>query len=169
MLKSLLFGIFACLPVVVTGTSCAADNGAVDFELPDIEGVPHRLSDYRGRWVIVNYWATWCPPCLDEIPELEMFHETHKEDDAVVLGVNLEDIGLADLRAFVDEQFVSYPVLRDRPRARTELGPIPGMPTTYVVSPEGQVIARQVGLITRKILDDFLARQQQERADRRTP
>ena len=75
----------------------------VDFELAGLEGKRHKLSDYRGKWVVVNYWATWCPPCLEEMPELEMFHNNHKDKDAIVLGVNLEKIDAALLRGFVAE------------------------------------------------------------------
>lgn len=155
MKRVLLLGI-VCL-FALAGGWAGADR--VDFTLVDIHGVERRLSDYRGKWVVVNYWATWCPPCLEEIPELETFHDSHKDVDAVVLGVNLEDIDLARLQQFVEEQFISYPVLRDRSRARTELGAIPGMPTTYVVSPAGEVVARQVGGVTRDMLEDFLSSQ----------
>ncbi len=129
---------------------------AVDFTLLDLHGKKHRLADYRGKWVLVNYWATWCPPCLEEIPELEVFHSNHKDSDAVVLGVNMEDIDLEKLKAFVEEQFISYPILRSRPGFRTELGPVSGLPTSYLISPRGEVVARQVGPITAELLDDYL-------------
>ena len=70
----------------------------VEFGLPDLDGKLRRLSEFRGKWVLVNYWATWCPPCLEELPELEVFHVKHQYRDAVVIGVNLEDIDLARLR-----------------------------------------------------------------------
>ncbi len=131
----------------------------VDFALQDLDGRKHRLSDYRGKWVLVNYWATWCPPCLEEIPELEVFHSNHKDSDAVVLGVNMEDIELAKLRVFVAEQFISYPILRARPESVSPLGSISGLPTSYLVSPQGRVVARQVGPITAQLLEDYLDRQ----------
>ena len=90
----------------------------------------HKLSDYRGKWVVVNYWATWCPPCLTEIPELVDFHEDHKDKDAVVVGVNFENIGVNGLKQFVDEYFMNYPVLRTKPGPNSALGPIPGLPPT---------------------------------------
>lgn len=150
--------------VFIVFIAAIAQAESIDFALPDLKGQTHRLSDYRGKWVVVNYWATWCPPCLDEIPELEVFHDAHKDSDAVVLGVNLEDIGLEQLHTFVEEQFISYPILVDQPRARTELGIVPGMPTTYVVSPSGEVVARQVGPITKEMLEAFLERQKAQRA-----
>ncbi len=134
----------------------------VDFSLPDINGVEHKLSDYRGKWVVVNYWATWCPPCLSEIPELVDFHEEHKDKDAVVLGINFEDIGASGLKQFSEEYFMNYPVLRSKPGPKSALGPIPGLPTTYLISPKGEVVARQVGPVTAKLITDFIAQQSSE-------
>ena len=134
----------------------AAGSG-VDFELEAMDAKPVRLSDYRGKWVVVNYWATWCTPCREEMPELNTFHAAHKDSDAVVLGVNLEEIELARLQGFVEQLSIEYPILIDRPREKTPLGPIPGMPATYIVSPGGEVVAWQIGGITRKLLERFLA------------
>ncbi|MGD2081566.1 MAG: TlpA disulfide reductase family protein [Chromatiales bacterium] len=130
--------------------------GQPDFVLPDLDGREHRLSDYRGKWVLVNYWATWCPPCLEEMPELEIFHDAHKDDDALVLGINMEDISVGRLRAFVEAQFLSYPILRERPAARTAFGPLDAMPTSYLVDPGGEVVAKQVGAVTAEALERFI-------------
>jgi thiol-disulfide isomerase/thioredoxin len=145
----LLVGLFSCAAV-------GADE--VDFTLPDINGNKVSLSDYRGKWVIVNYWATWCPPCLDEIPDLVEFHEKHKDTDAVVLGVSFEEVNEDFLVDFVDSHFMSYPVLRMAPVPRTELGPVMGLPTTYIISPTGERVARQEGPITSVALEAFLER-----------
>ncbi|MBT2969781.1 MAG: thiol-disulfide oxidoreductase [gamma proteobacterium symbiont of Ctena orbiculata] len=134
--------------------SAAAET--VDFELPGLDGKHYRLSDYRGKWVLVNYWATWCPPCREELPELEVFHNNHKDTDAVVLGVAMERIEMPRLKAFVDEQFLSYPILIAKPAARTELGRVPGLPTSFLVNPEGKLVARQVGPLTLEDLESFI-------------
>jgi thiol-disulfide isomerase/thioredoxin len=130
-----------------------------DFTLPDLEGQSHSLSDYRGRWVLVNYWATWCPPCLEELPELEVFHN-RAAGRAVVLGVNMETIAEDELRSFVEEQFLSFPILvaSDRPKRTQLVGPVEGLPTSYLVAPSGEVVARQVGQITAEAIDGFIAR-----------
>ncbi len=137
----------------------SAQAEPAEFTLLDVQGAKHNLSDYRGKWVVVNYWATWCPPCLTEIPELVDFHEDRKDKDAVVLGVNFEDISLNALKQFSEEYFMSFPVLRSKPGPDSALGPIPGLPTTYLVSPEGEVVARQVGPVTAELIADFIARQ----------
>ncbi len=130
----------------------------VAMALTDLQGVEHSLADYRGKWVIVNYWATWCPPCLEELPELERFHNRHKERAAVVWGVNREDISREDLQAFVEAQRISYPLFQIPADAPSPLGPVRGIPTTYLVSPEGEVVARHVGLVTARKLERFLQR-----------
>ena len=142
------------------GSSVQAEPA--DFTLPDMENKQHKLSDYRGKWVVVNYWATWCPPCLTEIPELVDFHEDHKDKDAVVIGVNFEDISIEGLKLFSEEYFMNYPVLRTKPSASSALGVIPGLPTTFLVSPEGEVIARQVGPVTAKLIAEFISQQTSE-------
>ena len=129
----------------------------VDFALEDLEGDEVRLSDFRGSWVLVNYWATWCPPCLEELPELESFYNRHKDRNAVVLGVNMEDIGLDSLRGFVEEQFLSYPVLRGTAVMSGVLGPVSGLPTSYLVSPGGEVVAQQMGPVTEEAITTFIA------------
>ena len=154
-MKALLTSLLAA-SLLLTVTTSPAET--VDFELLDLTGKKQRLSDYRGKWVVVNYWATWCPPCLEEMPDLDDFHVRHKDKDAVVLGVNMEDIGVEQLSRFVDSLMVSYPILRDKPRPFTELGNIPGMPTSFIVSPEGEVVAYQVGIIRAQDLDAFLER-----------
>ncbi|HHH43120.1 MAG TPA: TlpA family protein disulfide reductase [Gammaproteobacteria bacterium] len=133
----------------------------VDYQLPDLDGKMHALADYKGKWVIVNYWATWCPPCQEEIPDLVNFHDSHKDKDAVVLGINLEDVGDEQLAAFVDSFMISYPVLRSEPLSTTPLGPVPGLPTTYIIAPDGSPVARQVGPVTKQQLDDYIARKKQ--------
>ncbi len=137
----------------------SAQAETAEFTLLDVQGVKHNLSDYRGKWVVVNYWATWCPPCLTEIPELVDFHEDRKDKDAVVLGVNFEDISHNALKQFSEEYFMNFPVLRSKPGPDSALGPIPGLPTTYLVSPEGEVVARQVGPVTAELIAEFIAQQ----------
>ena len=132
---------------------------AADFSLKGIDGKQYSLSDYRGKWVVVNYWATWCPPCLDEIPELMDFHERHKDSDGVVLGVNYEEKSQKELLAFANKYMISYPVLLGEVGSGKNIGPIPGLPTTYVISPSGEIMARQVGPLTAKMLDEFIQQQ----------
>ena len=141
-----------------------------DFALPDLHGKVHRLSDYRGKWVLVNYWATWCPPCREELPELESFY-AGSDGERVVLGVNIEDIGKEELAVFVDEQFLSHPILLAgaRPEHDQLLGPIRGLPTSYLISPQGKVVARQVGPVSAKDIEDFIEHYEEQASAERAP
>ena len=139
----------------------------VDFTLPDLDGKPVSLSDFRGKWVIVNYWATWCPPCLEEIPELVSLHEDNSET-LVVLGVSYEEVNMAYLRDFVESHMMSYPVVRTDPVPLTALGPVMGLPTTYIISPTGERLARQEGPVTQADIEKYIERRKKQAA-RMTP
>lgn len=147
-----LFRIF-----LILGMSTGAVASEVrDFSYPDLQGKTRHLSDYRDKWVVVNYWATWCIPCVKELPELEMFHNSHKDELAVVLGVNMEGIKTDKLRRFVEDQFISFPILIAGDDTTQLLGKVPGLPTSYLVSPGGEVVARQVGPIDAASIEKFI-------------
>ena len=131
----------------------------VDFTLADLDGKPVSLSDFRGKWVIVNYWATWCPPCLEEIPDLVELYEDNR-DTIVVLGIDFEEVNKDYLREFVDSHMISYPVMNTEPVPVTALGPVMGLPTSYIISPEGELLARQEGPVTREAIEKYIERKQ---------
>ncbi len=151
------------LCLLLLGSTVVVADEAVEYSLPDLNGELHSLEQYRGKWVVVNYWATWCPPCLEEIPDLVDFHDRHKDHDAVVVGVNFEDIGGEQLSSFVDSYMMTYPVLRSDPLPVTPLGAVPGLPTTYLIDPDGNKVARQVGPITGEQLEAYIESKQQQR------
>lgn len=129
---------------------------AVDMTLKDLQGKESSVSDYLGKWVVVNYWATWCPPCREEMPELQAFHDQHAETDGVVLGVNTEVINPQQIQEFLDDYFITYPNFISGPVSKTPLGRIPGLPTTFLISPKGTVEARQIGGVTREMIENFI-------------
>jgi peroxiredoxin len=151
-MRSLIFimALFVTLPVVAE---------KVDFTLQDLDGKSVSLSDYRGKWVIVNYWATWCPPCLEEIPDLVDLYEDNR-DTIVVLGIAFEEVNKEYLKEFVDSHMISYPIMNTEPIPVTELGPVLGLPTSYIISPDGERVARQEGPVTREAIEKYIARKQ---------
>ena len=128
--------------------------------LTSVDGRQFNLEQYQGQWVVVNYWATWCPPCIVEMPELQDFHDANKDKNAIVIGINTELIGKQQLLRFLDDYFITYPIFVSRPTQESELGLIPGLPTTFMVSPQGEVVARQVGPVTRDMIEQFIERWQ---------
>jgi thiol-disulfide isomerase/thioredoxin len=149
----------ALIFIMALMVSLSASGEKVDFTLKDLDGKPVTLSDFRGKWVIVNYWATWCPPCLEEIPDLVDLYEDNR-DTIMVLGIAFEEVNKDYLREFVSSHMISYPVMNTEPVPVTELGPVTGLPTSYIISPEGERVARQEGPVTREAIEKYIARKQ---------
>jgi thiol-disulfide isomerase/thioredoxin len=149
MLHRLLFAI--CLAVGASPLIAADEGAPIDLELATLDGAAFRFADHRGKWVVVNYWATWCAPCIKEIPDLSAFDASR--DDAVVVGLAFEEIEEADLRAFLQRHPASYPIVPVDVYAPPAAFEVPrGLPTTYLVDPEGHIAHRFVGPITGKDL-----------------
>jgi len=134
----------------------------IKFSAVDINGKAFHLSDYRGKWVLVNYWATWCAPCVKEIPELEAFHNKHKENKAVVLGLNMESIKLDKLRSFLKDNMATYPIVQVKMAVDTPFGAVYGIPTSFLVNPKGEVAAREVGTISAEAIENFIEQSEAE-------
>ena len=134
----------------------AALHATPSFSGKDLNGKMQDLSQYRGKMVVVNFWATWCPPCREELPALSLFHEDHKDKDAVVLGVNYENIGRKRLKGFLDDQLIEYPVVPMQPSQSTSLGRIVALPTSFIISPDQKQVRMHVGPLTDKALKNYL-------------
>ena len=119
---------------------------APDFMLDTLQGEQVKLSNLRGKIVVVNFWTTWCPPCRAETPALETAYESYKDSDVVILGVNLTDQdSLKDVESFVQEFGLTYPILLDRDGAVGLLYQLNGLPTTFFISHEGIIRTVVVG------------------------
>jgi peroxiredoxin len=137
-------------------TGAAATGNTFDFSLKDMDGKVHTLSDYQGKWLIVNFWATSCPPCIEEMPELSDFHDRHKDLDAVVLGVNYETIETRWVQRFLDSVVVSYPTVLWGTSPATPFGLVVALPTTFIINPEGKLDARHVGVLTSTDIEAYI-------------
>jgi peroxiredoxin len=117
---------------------------APDFALPDIDGVIHRLSDHRGQVVIVNFWATWCPPCREEMPSMQRAWQRLKEEGIPILAI---DVGEDEdtIFTFTADYPVDFPLLMDRDSSVTQQWPVRGLPTTFVIDPQGRIAYRAIG------------------------
>jgi len=136
--------------------SCALAGYAADFSMTDIKGKMHRLSDYRGKWVLVNYWATWCPPCLDEIPELVSLHDAHQKKDLVVIGVAMDSGSQRKVADFVKAHRISYPVVMGTSRITEQIGAAEVLPISYLYNPEGVQVRQQAGEVTRASIETYI-------------
>jgi cytochrome c biogenesis protein CcmG/thiol:disulfide interchange protein DsbE len=121
--------------------------------MPNLEG---SLDDYRGKWVLVNFWASWCLPCRDEAPELEQFQRMHRGQDFTVVGIDTQDLS-GDGREFVDKYGLSYPQLHDGNGAAAKDFGTTGVPENFLIDPRGKVRLLVRGPITGEYLRDSVA------------
>jgi len=117
---------------------------APDFTLPDTDGKLHRLSDYAGKTVIINFWATWCPPCREEIPSMNRAWQQLRKEEVVLLAINVgEDEDT--IFVFSADYPADFPLLMDQSGEVIAQWPVKGMPTTYVIAPDGSLAYRAIG------------------------
>jgi peroxiredoxin len=144
--------VFMAAVLLFASVAFAAD----DFELSDLDGNPHRLADYRGDWVVVNYWATWCAPCRKEIPDLSALHDARA--DITVLGLAFEDTDVEDFRRFLEQYPATYPILLvDVYDPPAMLGAPRALPTTFLVNTEGEMVHTWIGPITGEMISNWIA------------
>lgn len=134
-------------------------NGQPEFPklvVKTFAGDEFNLATQRGRWVVVNYWATWCNPCLKEIPDLDALDKAR--DDVVVIGLAYEEIEKADMQAFLKEHPISYPIaVVDVYSPPEDFGTPPGLPMTFLISPDGRVARKHLGPVTSRELQEEIA------------
>jgi peroxiredoxin len=145
--------LLGCLLLIVACSSPLAGQSltplpgampAPDFELPDTDGKLHRLSDYRGKTVIINFWTTWCPPCREEIPSMNRAWQQLRQEDVVMLAINMgEDEDT--IFVFNADYPAEFPLLLDRDGAVIARWPVKGLPTTYIIAPDGSIAYRAIG------------------------
>lgn len=128
---------------------------AQSFAFNDMQGHAQRLQDYRGKWVLVNFWATWCPPCLDEIPDLVSLYEAHKNTDLMVIGVAVDSTEKS-VKKFIAKEHVSYPIVLGDYDLAEQVGKVDALPTSYLFDPTGKLVSYQQGILTRDSVESYI-------------
>jgi peroxiredoxin len=118
---------------------------APEFALPDLEGKAQRLSDFRGHVVLLNFWATWCPPCRAEMPSMETLYQAYKEQGFVILAVSSDVQGAAVVQPFMAQYRLSFPSLLDTTGRVNGLYGVRSIPTSYLLDRHGRVVSREIG------------------------
>jgi cytochrome c biogenesis protein CcmG, thiol:disulfide interchange protein DsbE len=139
------------------GANIEVGEAAPDGPLPRLNGSgTGSVSDYRGQWVLVNFWASWCVPCREESPALEDFYRQHRAQQFTVLGIDTRDL-TDDGRAFVAKYGISYPQLRDGDGDAGHDFGTTGVPESFLVNPQGRLVLIRRGPVDRSYLDQFVA------------
>jgi len=144
MLPNLLVILAFALPAHALELKPWTGGATPPLELSDLDGKTHRLADYRGRAVLVNFWATWCEPCRAEMPSFERLRAHLASQRVTVLAVNLAEPE-ARIRRFLDTMPLGYPVLLDRDGTTARAWQARVLPATYVIAPDGKIRYRHLG------------------------
>ncbi len=135
-----------------TGTEHGAAGGAgaigskaPDFELTDLSGKKVQLSDFKGKVVIIDFWATWCGPCREEIPDFVRLQSKYRQQGLVILGLSLDEGGDKKVRSFAEDHDMNYPVLIASPETANLYGGVVGIPTTFVLDRQGRIVKKFIG------------------------
>jgi cytochrome c biogenesis protein CcmG/thiol:disulfide interchange protein DsbE len=138
-------------------TTSSVTQKPTDFTLPDILGNPVSLANYRGKVVLIDFWATWCPPCRRGIPDLIELQKEF-EGDLVVIGISVDSDTKDNVPSFVKEAGINYPVVYGDDQVVQAYGGIEGIPTTFILDKSGAVVNSHVGLTEKSILADEISK-----------
>lgn len=133
---------------------------APDFSLNDFKGDPVHLSDFKGKKVMINFWATWCPPCRVEMPHMQKFYEDNESKDVVIVGINLTTTeGNSDsVQAFVENQQLTFPIVLDTEGSVMQTYQIVSYPTTYVLDSKGVIREKFQGAMNYEMMEEAVSK-----------
>jgi cytochrome c biogenesis protein CcmG/thiol:disulfide interchange protein DsbE len=143
-LRPFTFLASVALALAVTATGLRADP-APAFTLQDTNGKTVNLSDYKGKVVILDFWATWCPPCRAEIPNFVELQKEYGKQGLAVIGVSLDEGGVPGVAAFAKAQGINYPIVMGNQDVAAAYGGIEAIPTTFVIDAKGNIVAQHQG------------------------
>lgn len=151
------------MSLLIANIPIANADDANALVMTDMDNQQHTLAQYKGKWLVVNYWATWCPPCLAEMPELVAFYDARKDHDVMVLGIALDIESPENVANFVDDMLVSYPIILGTKEIEQAIGDGDVLPTTFIYNPHGQLVKTKRGVVTRLYLESLIKRQRVKR------
>jgi len=128
---------------------------APDFTLNDLDGGSYNFAaETKGKVVILDFWATWCPPCRMEIPHFQELHEEYADKGLVILGVSLDQGGASAVKPFLEDHGVTYPVVMGNRQVANAYGGVRGIPTTFVIDRGGRIVEKFVGYRPKEVFEE---------------
>lgn len=156
MKKRFSFAAIGLLILSMSGYLCAEGKSAPDFTLQDLGGSSFTLSSTKGKVVILDFWATWCPPCRAEIPHFISLYSQYKGQGLEIVGVALDKGGVRDVRPFSEEVGINYPLVIGTQDVTEDYGGIRGIPTTFVIDREGNIVERYEGYRDKEVFESAI-------------
>jgi peroxiredoxin len=138
----------------VQAASTEQPKPAADFTLKDAEGRDVKLSDYKGKVVLLNFWATWCGPCKIEMPWFVEFQRDYKDKGFAVVAVSLDEEGWEVVKPFAEDLKLNFPVVVGDDELADKFGGIAALPTTFIIDKEGKITATHTGLVSKSDYKD---------------
>lgn len=153
-----LSSIFILVILLGCGKSSQKKNPrpGFDFDLPDLNGKIVSLEDFKGKVLVINFWATWCPPCEEDMPKLNQLQKRYKNEGLVVIGIALDKDSLNLVEPFVREKRIGYPILRGNEEVLGTVEDFSGVPTTLIVDPKGDIKKKYDGSFDKDDLEKSL-------------
>ncbi|MDF1507673.1 thiol-disulfide oxidoreductase ResA [Robertmurraya sp. DFI.2.37] len=134
----------------------AVGKKAPDFVLTDMNGEQHRLSDYEGKGVLLNFWATWCKPCEREMPYMDKQYQENQEEDVQILAVNIGESNVV-VNEFIKKHDLTFPILNDKKQEVQTVYGIGNLPITFLIGPDGNVVNVHEGeIINEQVVIDMI-------------
>ena len=149
LMAAVLGGCSSSLTTRAAEASANSRKAAPDFSLTGTNGVSVKLSNYRGKVVLLNFWATWCGPCKAEIPWFVEFEKLYKDRGFAMLGVSMDEDGWQAVQPFVKQRAINYPVMIGNDRVAQLYGGIDSLPSTFLIDREGRIASMHLGLVSR--------------------
>ncbi len=133
-----------------------ASTASMAFNFIDSQGHPQNLASYHGKWVLVNFWATWCPPCRAEIPDLIALQKQYQNGKLTIIGIAMDYDSPAQVSDFVRQMHINYPIVMGNDAIAAQVGEVQGLPTSYLFNPQGKIVAYQVGPLTQAAVSRYI-------------
>jgi peroxiredoxin len=148
-MRTALFALLAAAAILAAparaATGAARPKKAPEWTLKDVDGKPVSLSQFRGKVVVLDFWATWCPPCRTEIPGYIALQRKYAADGLVVVGISVDTDGPDPVRKFIKEMGINYPIVMADDTIQDLYGPLQGYPTTFIIDRDGFIRATKLG------------------------